>query len=68
MQQRSPESPHIKAQHPVLDFVFSQRTRQCSEPNRVHHFCLHYGLAVRFRLLSTPFLNDAVAFRFGPPV
>ena len=32
--------------------------------NRVHH-CFVYGLVFRFRLLSTPPLNDAVTFRYG---
>jgi hypothetical protein len=34
---------------------------------RVHHF-LNYGLVVRFRLLPTPPLDDAVAFCYGQPV
>ncbi|HZC36236.1 MAG TPA: hypothetical protein VE242_11510, partial [Chthoniobacterales bacterium] len=38
--------------------------RQCIRPNRVHHGFV-YGLVVRFRLLPTPSLDDAVAFRYG---
>jgi len=51
----------------VLGFAFSQQARQCIWPNRVHHF-LNYGLVVRFRLLPTPPLDDAVAFSYGQPV
>ncbi len=40
------------------------RARQCIWPNRVQH-CFVYGLVFRFRLLSTPPLNDAVTFRYG---
>ena len=43
------------------------RVRQCIRPYRVHHF-LNYGLVVRFRLLPTPSLDDAVAFSYGQPV
>src|SRR6202030_4307952 len=32
--------------------------------NRVQH-CFVYGLVFRFRLLSTPLLNDAVTFSYG---
>ena len=32
-----------------------------------HHF-LNYGLVVRFRLLPTPPLGDAVPFSYGQPV
>ena len=35
-----------------------------SWPNRVQ-LCFVYGLVFRFRLLSTPPLNDAVTFRYG---
>ena len=48
----------------VLGFALETQARQCIRPNRVHHF-LNYGLVVRFRLLSTPPLDDAVAFRYG---
>src|SRR5882762_2075085 len=41
--------------------------RQCIRPYRVHHF-LNYGLVIRFRLLPTPSLDDAVAFSYGQPV
>jgi hypothetical protein len=47
----------------VLGFAFKKQARQCIRPNRVHHFV--YGLVVHFRLLSTPPLGDAVAFRYG---
>ncbi len=47
-----------------LGFVFKKQTRQCIRPNRVHH-CFVYGLVVRFRLLPTPPLDDAVAFCYG---
>jgi hypothetical protein len=40
------------------------RARQCIWPNRVQH-CFVYGLVFRFRLLSTPPLNDAVTFSYG---
>ena len=40
------------------------RVRQCIRPYRVHHF-LNYGLVIRFRLLPTPSLDDAVAFSYG---
>jgi hypothetical protein len=43
------------------------QARQCIRPYRVHHF-LNYGLVVRFRLLPTPPLDDAVAFSYGQPV
>src|SRR6266478_1665052 len=43
------------------------RVRQCIRPYRVHHF-LNYGLVIRFRLLPTPSLDDAVAFSYGQPV
>jgi hypothetical protein len=43
------------------------QARQCIRPYRVHHF-LNYGLVVRFRLLLTPPLDDAVAFSYGHPV
>src|SRR6201982_1948891 len=43
------------------------QARQCIRPYRVHHF-LNYGLVVRFRLLPTPSLDDAVAFSYGQPV
>src|SRR6266404_441005 len=45
----------------------SSRVRQCIRPYRVHHF-LNYGLVIRFRLLPTPSLDDAVAFSYGQPV
>src|SRR5208283_3798178 len=35
-----------------------------SWPNRVQHYFV-YGLVFRFRLLSTPPLNDAVTFSYG---
>ena len=44
-----------------------QQARQCIRPNRVQHGFV-YGLAIRFRLLSTPSLDDAVTFSFGQPV
>ena len=47
-----------------LGFVFKKQTRQCIRPNRVHR-CFVYGLVVRFRLLPTPPLDDAVAFCYG---
>src|SRR5215831_10749938 len=43
----------------VLGFAVPSQARQCIRPNRVYHF-LNYGLVVRFRLLSTPPLGDAV--------
>src|SRR6201993_4213773 len=43
------------------------QARQCIRPYRVYHF-LNYGLVVRFRLLPTPPLGDAVSFRYGQPV
>jgi hypothetical protein len=46
---------------------FPPQARQCIRPYRVHHF-LNYGLAIRFRLLSTPSLDDAVTFNYGQPV
>jgi hypothetical protein len=48
----------------VLGFATDRQARQCIRPNRVHH-CLVYGLVIRFRLLSTPSLDDAVAFGYG---
>src|SRR6516225_8118174 len=51
----------------VLDFATPSQARQCIWPYRVHHF-VDYGLVVRFRLLSTPPLDDAVAFSYGQPV
>src|SRR6516225_10302984 len=51
----------------VLDFATPSQARQCIWPYRVHHF-LNYGLVVRFQLLSTPPLDDAVAFSYGQPV
>jgi len=51
----------------VLDFATPSQARQCIWPYRVHHF-LVYGLVVRFRLPSTPPLDDAVAFSYGQPV
>jgi hypothetical protein len=48
----------------VLGFATKMQARQCIRPNRVQH-CFVYGLVVRFRLLSTPPLDDAVAFRYG---
>jgi len=51
----------------VLGFAFPSQARQCIRPYRVHHF-LNYGLVVRFRLLPTPPLGDAVAFCYGQPV
>jgi len=43
------------------------RVRQGMWPYRVQHF-LVYGLVFRFRLLSTPSLDDAVSFSYGQPV
>jgi hypothetical protein len=43
------------------------RLAKCIRPYRVHHF-LNYGLVVRFRLLPTPPLGDAVSFSYGQPV
>src|SRR5215475_795677 len=51
----------------VLGFAVPSQARQCIRPNRVYHF-LNYGLVVRFRLLSTPPLGDAVTFSYGQPV
>src|SRR5437667_10520322 len=51
----------------VLGFAIYQQARQCIRPYRVYHF-LNYGLVVRFRLLPTPPLGDAVSFRYGQPV
>src|SRR5215472_3695367 len=51
----------------VLGFATPSQARQCIWPYRVHHF-LNYGLVVRFRLPSTPPLDDAVAFSYGQPV
>ena len=48
----------------VLGFAFKEQARQCIRPYRVHHF-LNYGLVVRFQLLPTPPLGDAVAFSYG---
>src|SRR5215471_15856910 len=62
---RSCRIPHGSAS--VLGFAFPSQARQCIRPNRVHHF-LYYGLVVRFRLLPTPPLGDAVAFCYGQPV
>ena len=45
-------------------FAFIQQTRRRLKPNRVYH-CFVYRLAVRFRLLPTPPLGDAVTFRYG---
>ncbi|HVH70799.1 MAG TPA: hypothetical protein VNB49_06795 [Candidatus Dormibacteraeota bacterium] len=50
----------------VLGFAFNRQARQCIRPNRVQHF-LVYGLVIRFRLLPTPSLDDAVAFSYGQP-
>jgi hypothetical protein len=49
---------------PVLASPQERRARQCIWPNRVQH-CFAYGLVFRFRLLSTPPLNDAVTFSYG---
>src|SRR5262252_801278 len=46
---------------------FPPHARRCIWPYRVHHF-LNYGLVIRFRLPSTPPLDDAVAFSYGQPV
>jgi len=43
----------------VLGFAFTRQARQCIRPYRVHHF-INYGLVVRFWLLPTPPLGDAV--------
>src|SRR6516164_2306398 len=51
----------------VLGFANPPHARRCIWPYRVHHF-LNYGLVVRFRLPSTPSLDDAVAFSYGQPV
>ena len=51
----------------VLGFAFPRQARQCIRPYRVHHF-INYGLVVRFRLLPTPPLGDAVSFSYGQPV
>src|SRR6516225_4950466 len=51
----------------VSGFASPPHARQCIWPYRVHHF-LNYGLVVRFRLPSTPPLDDAVAFSYGQPV
>ena len=51
----------------VLGFAMYQQARQCIRPYRVYHF-LNYGLVVRFRLLPTPPLGDAVSFSYGQPV
>src|SRR6516225_8703268 len=51
----------------VLDFATPSQARQCIWPYRVHLF-VDYGLVVRFRLPSTPPLDDAVAFSYGQPV
>src|SRR5271165_3571729 len=52
----------------VLGFTsLPSRVRQCIRPYRVHHF-LNYGLLIRFRLLPTPSLDDAVVFSHGQPV
>src|SRR5262249_21789628 len=62
---RSCHIPHGSAF--VLGFAKPPHARQCIWPYRVHHF-LNYGLVVRFRLPSTPPLDDAVAFSYGQPV
>src|SRR2546425_187937 len=63
----TPESRQVASQlcaaASVLDFVLFSQTRQSCRPNRFQHGSV-CGLAVRVRLLPTPFLNDAVAFRF----
>src|SRR5271166_907234 len=51
----------------VVAPVPGEQARQCIRPYRVHHF-LNYGLVVRFRLLPTPPLGDAVSFSYGQPV
>ncbi|HXO96398.1 MAG TPA: hypothetical protein VN857_07425, partial [Chthoniobacterales bacterium] len=51
----------------VLGFAFEEQARQCIWPNRVHH-CFLYGLVFRFRLLSTPSLDDAVPSATDRPV
>src|ERR1700739_1505652 len=51
----------------VRGFAFGWQAPQCIRPYRVHVF-LNYGLVVRFRLLPTPPLDDAVAFSYGQPV
>jgi hypothetical protein len=48
----------------VLGFAFKEQARQGIRPNRVQHGFV-YGLVFRFRLLSTPSLDDAVAFGYG---
>ena len=49
---------------PVLASPQISRLANASWPNRVQH-CFVYGLVFRFRLLSTPPLDDAVTFRYG---
>src|SRR5271165_1052543 len=51
----------------VVAPVPGEQARQCIRPYRVYHF-LNYGLVVRFRLLPTPPLGDAVSFSYGQPV
>ena len=48
----------------VLGFTLKMQARQCIRPNRVQHGFV-YRLVFRFRLLPTPPLDDAVAFRYG---
>jgi hypothetical protein len=62
------ELPHsLPGSASVLGFATPSHARQCIWPYRVHHF-LNYGLVVRFRLPSTPPLDDALAFSYGQPV
>src|SRR5437667_9645793 len=51
----------------VLGVAIYFLARQCIRPYRFYHF-LNYGLVVRFRLLPTPPLGDAVSFSYGQPV
>jgi hypothetical protein len=49
-----------------LPFWASPHSLACSPMHQA--VSINYGLVIRFRLLPTPSLDDAVAFRYGQPV